>query len=266
MQALPYWQVNAFVAPSLTGNPAVVVRSERQLSGEAMQSMAAEFGAPATAFLWPDENGQADYSVRWFSPQAEIELCGHASLASGHVLLETQEPGVSISLTSADGTLLELKRTDRGYELALPAIPTERRDLAGLGDALGARPVEILFHPHGYALAIFDNADEVRKLAPDLAALGALGNWQVAASAPGSRGEADIVSRVFTHSGGEDAVTGSAHAALVPYWSQRLGRKDLRALQASVRGGMLDCRMEGERVWIGGACETVSQGSHHLSG
>ena len=160
--------------------------------------------------------------------------------------------------------MLEVRRLDRGYELALPAIATEPGEMPEAVTALGAAPREVWRSPARYNVFLYASAEAVRALRPDFAALAALGDEQFIATAPGS--ETDVVSRVFVPGAGvdEDSVTGSAHAVLTPFWTARLGRQRFTAFQASARGGRVDCRLDGERAWLGGRCVTVVEGRFFL--
>lgn len=260
---LPYWQVDAFVDGPLSGNPAAVLLVDRAFDDETMQAVAAETGLPATAFILPGENDIRP--IRWFAPSREIALCGHGALAAGHVVLAGSDSD-KVRLRSASGELLTVRRLAgrAAYELGLPALVSAPHAIDGLAEALGREPVETLWRDGGYAVAVFADAADVIALDPDPSALRALGNWQVTATAPGI-GE-DVVSRIFSAGGREDAATGSAHALLTPYWSARLGRATFTARQASARGARFDCRIEGATVWLGGACRTVIEGSYCAAG
>jgi predicted PhzF superfamily epimerase YddE/YHI9 len=257
---LPYWHVDAFAARPFAGNQAAVMPLDAWLPDELLQAIAAENLFAETAFLVPDATGAADWELRWFTPATEVRLCGHATLASGHVLL-ARDGGERVAFRTRKAGLLEVRRRGEGYELALPAIPTERSEWPEAVALLAAQPVEVWRSPDRYGIYLFASEAEVRALAPDLKGLGALGDDQFICTAPGDR--FDVVSRVFVPGGGvdEDSVTGSAHAALTPFWAARLGRGSFTAHQASARGGDLTCRLEGERAWLGGPCVTVVEGT-----
>jgi predicted PhzF superfamily epimerase YddE/YHI9 len=196
----------------------------------------------------------------------EIRLCGHATLASGHVLLG-RDGGERVTFRTRRAGLLEVRRMPTGgYELALPVIPTSPGEWPEAVALLGQRPREVWRSPERYGIYLFDSEVEVRALAPDLKGLGALGDDQFICTAPGER--TDVVSRVFVPGGGvdEDSVTGSAHAALTPFWASRLGRDRFTAHQASRRGGDLACRLEADQAWLGGECVTVVEGTFYLAG
>lgn len=262
---LPYWHVDAFANRTFGGNQAAVMPLEAWLPDDTLLAIAAENLFAETAFLVRDESGEADWELRWFTPAEEVRLCGHATLASGHVLL-TRHGGERVRFRTRRAGELEVRRTDAGYELALPAIPTERSDWPEAVALLGARPNEVWLSPERYGIYLFDSEAAVRALEPDLRGLGRLGNDQFICTAPGDH--TDIASRVFVPGGGvdEDSFTGSAHATLTPFWAARLGRETVSAHQASARGGDALCRLEGDRVWLAGGCVTVVEGSFYLSG
>lgn len=263
MTGLPYWQVDAFVDGPFSGNPAGVVLLERALPGETMQAIAAELGLPTTAFVGP-KDGKGVRPIHWFDPARTIGLCGHASLAAGHVVLS--QGALNARFVAPDGRPLEVTEQGDRRELALPAIRTEPRELPELAAFLGAAPVETRFNDGGYAVAIYRAADEVERLAPDFSALRGLG-WQVTATAPApGKGTEAVVSRVFTRVGGEDQATGSAHAALTPYWAQRLGAASFEARQASARGARFGCTLDGDVVRLSGECVTVIEGTLYPPG
>lgn len=208
--------------------------------------------------------------MRWFTPTSEVAMCGHATLASGHVLL-TRDGGENVTFRTRKAGILEVRRSETGYELSLPVTLVEPRDDAAL---LAALQVEgEVFHSVSGAeqTAIILLADEaaLRAVDVDMRALGAI-DLMAICTAPGDTH--DVVSRVFVPAWGvdEDSVTGSAHAALTPFWAERLGRTSFSAHQASQRGGDLACRLEGEgveaRAWLGGQCVTVVEGMFYLSG
>lgn len=262
--ALPYWHVDAFATRPFAGNQAAVMPLDSWLPDDVLQAIGEENNFAETAFLVRDETGAADWELRWFTPACEIRLCGHATLASGHVLLD-RDGGERVTFRTRQAGLLEVRRlADGGLELALPVIPTEREDWPEAAALLGDMPLEVWRNPGRYNVFLFESEDRIRALEPDLRGLGHLGDHQFICTAPGR--ETDIVSRVFVPGGGvdEDSVTGSAHAVLTPFWAARLGRDRFTAHQASVRGGNLSCRLEGDQAWLGGACVTVVEGTFYL--
>ena len=210
-----------------------------------------------TAFTIPATDGEADYELRWFTPATEVILCGHATLASGHVLIGERD---RIRFRTRNAGMLEVARQGDGYALTLPAWKPEPKPLPDVLAALGVEGKQSFWHHLRYALVVFEDEDEVRALQPDFRALAGIGDILTICTAPGR--ETDIVSRVFAAGAGidEDPVTGSAHAVSVPYWAERLGRESFTAFQASRRGGHLDCRLAGDKVVLGGKCVTVLEG------
>ncbi len=265
MTSHPYWHVDAFADRPFSGNQAAVMPLNDWLADDVLQAIAEENNFAETAFTVPDASGAADYELRWFTPKTEIRLCGHATLASGHVLLE-RDGGDRITFRTRKAGNLEVRRSGAGYELALPTIPTSREDWPEATALLGAQPQEVWQNEGRYGVYLFASEAEVRALDPDLRGLGALGDDQFICTAPGER--TDIVSRVFVPGGGvdEDSVTGSAHAVLTPFWAGRLGRDSFTAHQASQRGGDLTLRLDGDRAWLGGPCVTVVEGRFFLPG
>jgi predicted PhzF superfamily epimerase YddE/YHI9 len=263
--ALPYWHVDAFADRLFGGNQAAVMPLDEWLPDETLQAIGAENLFAETAFVVPDATGEAHWELRWFTPTVEIRLCGHATLASGYVLLG-RDGGERNTFRTRKAGVLEVRRLGDGFELALPVIPTEPGEWSEAVAGLGAQPLEIWRSPDRYSLFLFGSEAEVRALRPDMKALAALGDDQFICTAPGDA--TDVVSRVFVPGAGvdEDSVTGSAHAVLTPFWPARLGRDSFTAHQASARGGNLTCRLEGEQAWLGGNCVTVVEGTFYVSG
>jgi PhzF family phenazine biosynthesis protein len=264
LSELPYWHVDAFASNPFAGNQAAVMRLDKWLDDTVLQAIGAENMFAETAFVVPDGSGQADWELRWFTPENEVRLCGHATLASGHVLLGLEPKRDTIRFRTREAGVLEVRRLEQGYELALPAIATMPGDFTTAAEALGAAPREVWRSPDRYNVFLYDSEVAVRALAPDMRALAALGNEQFIVTAPGA--ETDVVSRVFVPGAGidEDSVTGSAHAVLTPFWAAKLGRDRFTAFQASARGGRLSCRLDGDRAWLGGECVTVVEGRFFL--
>jgi PhzF family phenazine biosynthesis protein len=245
----PIYQVDAFTSRLFRGNPAAVVVLDSWLPDEVLQSIAAENNLAETAYVIaaPDPK-----PLRWFTPAIEIDLCGHATLATAHVLFRHHFPKLdhvafqtkSGTLTVArDGDVLSMDFPSR------PAQPVTVND--ALTGALGSRPLEALLARD--LLAVFESEDQVRGLKPDFTRIAQLEGMAVIVSAPGD--QVDFVSRFFAPKAGvpEDPVTGSSHCTLIPYWAKRLGKTTLSARQISPRGGELRCELRGDRVLIGGA-------------
>ena len=255
---IPIHHIDAFVTSGVfTGNPAAVCPLREWLPDRVMQSIATENNLSETAFF---VGGNGVYEIRWMTPAAEIDLCGHATLASAHVVFSKLEPGrTEVRFDSMSGPL-PVRADGERLVLDFPSRPAERREpRPDVAAALGRPPVE-LWAARDY-VAVFGSADEVRALAPDMGQLRKLDLKAVVATAPGS-GDVDFVSRFFGPALGvdEDPVTGSSHCTLVPYWSRRLGKKRLHAHQVSARGGDLVCDDLGDRVAIGGRVATYLEG------
>ncbi|MBK9262945.1 MAG: PhzF family phenazine biosynthesis protein [Polyangiaceae bacterium] len=260
MTEIPIYQVDAFANRPFAGNPAAVCPLETWLPDETLLAIAAENNLSETAFFVRRGN---EFDLRWFTPTVEVELCGHATLASGFVVLERIEPTWSqVSFRTRSGELV-VKRAGGKWSLELPARPPLPTIVTGdLVEALGERPTFALQARD--LVAVYDNADVVRRLKPDMARIAALPTFAVAITAPGSDADADVdfVSRFFAPAKGvpEDPVTGSLHCTLVPYWSGRLGRTRMRARQVSARGGELECALADDRVELTGGAVLVLEG------
>ncbi len=261
---LPFTQVDAFADRPFTGNPAAVMPLDAWLPDETLQSIAEENNLAETAFLVPTE-GDADYELRWFTPAVEVALCGHATLASGHVLLTADPTLNEVHFRTRKAGVLRVARDGERYRMALPAYPPAPHPLPAVLAAMGlSEAVETLRHPGGYDLIVLADAAAVRALAPDFRSLAAFGDTLNIVTAPGE--DTDVISRVFAPAAGidEDPVTGSAHSVLTPYWTARLGRPSFTAYQASTRGGSVACTLDGDRAILGGRCVTVIEGSFTL--
>jgi PhzF family phenazine biosynthesis protein len=264
---IPFAQIDAFASRPFTGNPAGVMPLDAWLDDDVLQAIAQENNLSETAFIVPDATGAADYELRWHTPAAEVALCGHATLASGHYVLGADPARDQVTFRTRKSGVLKVARSDSGYDLTLPAWMTTPKPLPEIAAALGVTdPVETLWHDSGYALIVVESEAAVRALAPDMLVLRRLGPIVAIATAPGTAN--DFVSRVFTpfFDIPEDPVTGSAHAAAVPYWAAQLGRETLTAYQASPRGGYVGCRLAGDRVVLSGSCVTVIEGVFTIAG
>jgi len=256
---IPFWHVDAFAGSVFGGNPAGVCLLQRWPQPALMQRIAAENNLPETAFVVPA--GSA-FGLRWFTPTAEMDLCGHATLAAGHVLFRHKGwKGASVIFNSPSGPLT-VERRDDLLVLdfpARPALPCEPSPM--LLSGLKKEPVEVR-GARDY-LVVYPAEEDVRGLAPDMALLSRIDRMGVIATAPArDGGGADFVSRFFAPGVGipEDPVTGSSHCTLIPYWAHRLGKTSLRARQVSARGGELLCEDAGDRVKIGGRAVTYLAG------
>lgn len=268
---IPLLQVDAFGRGPFTGNPAAVMMLERWLPDPVLQGIAADNNLSETAFLVPSEGAEADFALRWFTPALEVALCGHATLASGHVVLEAMPALDQVRFATRQAGLLSVARGAGGYEMRLPAWPATRRaspaEVQQVATALGAMPAELWTRGADYLVAVFESPDEVRALTPDFKAILALApgvDLMLIATAPGE--QSDVLSRVFVPACGvdEDPVTGSAHAVIAPFWAGRFGRPRFSAVQASRRGGWLDCAVDGDAVTLIGQARTVIRGEYDL--
>lgn len=260
MKTIPYFEVFAFTRRMFAGNPAGVCLLEEWLPDDQLQAIATQNDLPETAFLI--EHGDF-YDLRWMTPAVEVDLCGHATLASAHVLFRHLDyRGNCVRFQTASGELRVERAGDR-LVLDFPARPAgETSPNDDLIDALGARPERILQGRDLYA--VFETEAEVAAIKPNLERVAKLDAQGVVVTARGD--QCDFVSRYFAPAAGipEDPVTGSTHCTLIPYWSQRLGKKELFARQISARGGELFCEDRGERVGIGGDAVTYVEGKIHL--
>ena len=258
---IPIIQVDAFTDAAFSGNPAAVALLNRERDDAFLQSLATEMNLSETAFplLGPD----GEWTLRWFTPATEVDLCGHATLATAHVLFDREiVTGDRVSFSTRSGPLICL-RVDEGIMMDFPAAPAQRcAPIDGLAEALGVPVVD-----QGQSfdlLAQLDDPAAVAELTPDLAAIATLDTRAVVVTAAGDIGDggADFVSRVFGPRVGvpEDPVTGSAHCITGPWWAERLGRTQLRAHQVSARGGQLGVTMAGDRVELTGRAVTVMEG------
>ncbi|BBK34326.1 PhzF family phenazine biosynthesis protein [Stella humosa] len=263
---LPIYQVDAFTDRVFDGNPAAVCPLDTWLSERHMQFIAAENNLSETAFFVPEED---EFRLRWFTPQVEVDLCGHATLATAAVLyreLGYDRPEIRFRTMKA-GTISVTRQDEDWLALDFPSRPPAPVDApaalaAALTAALGAPPSQILA-ARDY-VAIYEDAAAIRALKPDMAALAALDRFAVMVTAPGE--DCDFVSRFFAPAKGipEDPVTGSAHCTLIPYWSARLGRQEMEAHQLSARGGRLRCVDRGDRVTIAGQAVLYMKGELFL--
>lgn len=257
---IPIYQVDAFTREAFAGNPAAVCPLEEWLDDETLAAIAAENNLSETAFF-VRRGGR--YDLRWFTPETEVDLCGHATLASARVILDYLEPGRSEVHFDTKSGELAVRREGEMLALDFPSRPPSRCEPHdNLIPALGAHP-ETVLASRDY-LVVYRNEGDVKKLRPDMALLATVDKFAVIVTAPGR--DADFVSRFFAPGAGidEDPVTGSAHCTLVPYWSRRLAKKSLFARQVSVRGGELWCEDMGERVKIAGHAVMFMKGEISL--
>lgn len=252
-----FYQIDAFTDRVFAGNPAGVCFLDEWLDDRILQSIAAENNLSETAFLVPADTR---YDLRWFTPKVEVDLCGHATLASAFAVFEYIKPGAGrVDFQTKSGQL----SVERQGDLLTMDFPARRPEPCPppdhLAEILGIPPSQTLRARD--LLVVYEEEDQVRRLQPDLERVAALEPFAVIVTAPGKN--SDFVSRFFAPKVGvpEDPVTGSAHCSLIPYWSERLGKKELYALQLSERGGELFCLNQGDRVSIGGKAVAYLSGT-----
>ena len=245
---IPIFQVDAFTSELFCGNPAAVCPLENWIDNKVLQSIASENNLPETAFVVKEKEG---YRIRWFTPSSEVDLCGHATLASAFIIFKEIERTVTeIQFFSNSGELNVTRESDL-ISLDFPSRPAQiSQNSQKVVSAFNIKPIEV-FEADDYLL-IYDNEQQIEKIVPDLNLLKQLNLRGVIVSSKGD--DCDFVSRFFTPKYGidEDPVTGSTHCTLIPYWSEKLGKKKLHAKQLSNRGGELFCEMKNERVIISG--------------
>ena len=258
---IPIYQIDAFTDKAFGGNPAAVCPLDAWLADETMQAIAFENNLSETAFYVANDTG--GYDLRWFTPAAEVDLCGHATLATGSLILEKLTPDAEgVKFETRSGTL-SVVRENGNLVMDFPALPPTPADMPeGLVEAIGHEPEA--FVRAAKNMAIFADETTVRAIDPDLGYIAGMEGMGLIITAPGD--ESDCASRFFApHVGINEApVTGSAHCTIVPYWAERLGKTDIHARQVSARSGDLYCRVNGERVEIGGRAVLFLQGEIEL--
>jgi PhzF family phenazine biosynthesis protein len=255
---VPIYQVDAFAGKLFAGNPAAICPLDSWLPDATLQSIAAENNLAETAYYVRNNGG---FHIRWFTPGVEVDLCGHATLAAAHVILELRKEGAQqrVSFDSKSGELIVTRENDL-YALDFPARPPSETPFdKNLFDALGAEP-KLVLGARDY-LCVFETEAQVRALKPNMEKLAAIDRFATIVTAPGT--DCDFVSRFFAPAKGvpEDPVTGSAHCTLIPYWAGRLGKTKLFARQVSRRGGELWCEHRGDRVTIAGRAVKYLEGT-----
>lgn len=254
----PIFQLDAFASRRFAGNPAAVMPLDAYPPDDILQALAAENNLAETAFIVASGD---DFQIRWFTPTVEVPLCGHATLAAAAVVMERLHPDRDLVRFGSASGVLTVRRAASGYVMDFPirrCAPAQAPE--ALAAAIGAPWIETAFD--GFNLLVrLESAGAVRSLRPDFAAIARLPFAGLVATANGDRGY-DCVSRYFAPAKGipEDPVTGGAHCALTPFWSERLGKTELRAFQASARGGEIMCRLNGERIELGGDCVFYLEG------
>lgn len=248
---LPIYQVDAFTEKLFGGNPAAVVLLKTWLSDELMQKIAFENNLSETAFFVPNETG---FDIRWFTPTVEVNLCGHATLATSFVIFNVLKYSKDIILFGSKSGILKVRKDEKWLELDFPAQETHAAEAPkGLIESIGKKPKEIYRAADDYLL-VYASQKEIEKLNPDFGALKNIEARGIIVTAKAKSKKIDFVSRFFGPSVGvnEDPVTGSAHTKLVPYWANVLGKNELVAEQISNRKGFLKCKLADDRVLMAG--------------
>lgn len=263
MKTIPLYQIDAFTDQLFGGNPAAICPLAQWLPDQTMQQIAAENNLAETAFFVPDGDG---FMLRWFTPELEIDLCGHATLASAHLLFtELGFAGEEIHFkTKVAGTLV-VTRKDDFYTMDFPARPPQNCEVPDiLLEALGGSASPSIIQKARDYFVVYENKKDIISLKPDFALLGKIDVIGIIVTAPGE--EVDFVSRFFAPSCSvpEDPVTGSAHCTLIPYWAKRLGKNSMHAYQLSARKGELWCENLGDRVKISGKAVTYLSGNIYI--
>ena len=259
------YQIDAFTDKLFKGNPAAVVPLDKWLDEELMQNIAMENNLAETAFICPDMTEEADFDIRWFTPLSEINLCGHATLASAYVLFNIMDfHKDEISLSCKSG-ILKVWKEGEVIWMDFPSWKPERFNdyPPGLSECLGGAEI-VGVYKHRDLLVELMNEDAVKKCNPDFALINKTG-YKIIITAPGK--EVDFVSRFFAPTVGinEDPVTGSAHSQLIPFWAEKLNKKKMFAKQISQRGGELECKWWGDRVTMSGQCVFYMEGEIQLA-
>ncbi len=263
MSTVPIYQVDAFAERAFSGNPAAVCPLASWLPEDVMRKIAAENNVSETAFFVKRADG--DYDLRWFTPEVEVDLCGHATLASAFVLFDRLDKTRDKVRFWTKSGALDVTREGDALAMDLPARPPRACEAPKLlGEALGGAPLEVVRARD--LVCVYECAEDVRTLRPDMRKIAALDSeFAVVVTAPGTGRDADVdfVSRFFAPAKGvdEDPVTGSAHCTLVPFWSARLDKTHLKARQVSKRGGELVCTLVGDRVRLAGKAVMVIEGT-----
>lgn len=261
---LSLYQIDAFTDKLFSGNPAAVVPLKEWIDAELMQKLAFENNLSETAFIRTTNNAEDDFEIRWFTPQIEINLCGHATLASAYVIfnyLGFDKPEIKFNSQSG---ILKVTRGDNHIKMNFPSWnPVGFNDEhVNIKDALGGVDIKGMYKNRDL-LVEFANEDAVRNCIPDFSLIKKSG-YKIIITAPGN--EVDFVSRFFAPTAGidEDPVTGSAHSQLIPFWSRKLNKKTMTALQLSRRGGKIYCEEKGDRVIMGGNCVFYMKGEFEI--
>ena len=257
-QTIPLYQIDAFTQDVFAGNPAAVCPLDDWLDDDVLQKIARENNLSETAYVIPNAEDDADYKLRWFTPTFEIDLCGHATLATAWVLFHElgADKDELTFLTQQHGVLTVAKGEGGSLTMDFPALPPRPAPHhMRLEQAIGGRAREFWTAPNGMCMAVLHTAREIREMRPSMAVIAEMGDKGLIVTAQADEEEGcDFVSRYFTPKEGiaEDPVTGSAHCVLAPYWAKRLKKEKLHGRQVSRRGGDVFCEMNGKRVKLSG--------------
>jgi PhzF family phenazine biosynthesis protein len=258
------YQVDAFASKLFSGNPAAVIPLKKWIPEELMQNLAMENNLSETAFFAPAKNREADYEIRWFTPGLEVNLCGHATLASAFVVFEILKSKKKKVVFDSKSGLLTVYQKKEMLKMDFPSWPPERISEypEALLPSLGNPEITGVYQNREYIVELM-NEEAVKKCKPDFSLMKKV-DKMVIITAPGK--EVDFVSRFFAPTAGidEDPVTGSAHSQLIPFWSEKLGKKKMQARQFSQRGGDISCEQKGDRVIIGGNCVLYMKGTIYI--
>lgn len=262
---LTLYQADAFADRLFTGNPAAVIPLKKWIDEQLMQQLAMENNLAETAFFVPSKEGKADYDIRWFTPELEINLCGHATLAAAYVIFEKLKAKKKKVVFSSKSGLLSVTRKKKMLELDFPSWPPERVSEYpdALAASLGKPEIAGVYTNREYIVELM-NEEAVKNCRPDFSLMKQVGKM-VIITAPGKN--VDFVSRFFAPTAGidEDPVTGSAHSQLIPFWSEKLGKPKMTAQQLSKRGGTVYCEQKGDRVVMGGECVFYMKGEIEIN-
>src|SRR6056297_664848 len=254
---LPIYQIDAFTSNIFEGNPAAVVPLKEMIEKKLMQKIAMENNLSETAFIVKEGN---NYKIRWFTPTCEVDLCGHATLASAHLVIFHLETGRNEVKFISTHHELTVKNEDEYLSLSLPKAENKTISISDeLVKGLGKRPTEV--YQSDDIMAVFDTAEDIKNLKPDFSILKNIDTRGIIVTAQGDK--ADFVSRFFAPAAGinEDPVTGSAHTKLIPFWAKKLGKNNLHAEQLSHRPGKIICRNLKDRVELLGNARTYMEGT-----
>jgi len=263
----PIYQVDAFTTELFRGNPAAVCPTDTWLSDDVMQHIAAENNLSETAFVVPDESGEADFGLRWFTPKAEVDLCGHATLATAWVIFNELNWDKDLVTFSGRSGVLSVARGEKDLlSMDFPVCTLKPAPHpAELDRALGGRALDYCVASNDMRLAVLGSVEAVQNLKPHLGMVAQMGDHGLVVTAKGA-GDVDFVSRFFAPQLGitEDPVTGAAHTVLVPYWARRLKKDTFKARQISKRGGEVLCQLEGDRVKLSGRAVLYMKGEVYI--